>query len=817
MPKINKVYPPFFNGVSQQKPELILDNQCPAMDNCVPDLVQGLTKRPPAVFQSVRDLNTNPELEDARVFHTYDRGEDDEEYIMVATSNPDDPVYVYDKYGTQMTVEYQSQHEAAIKAYLVENSLRALTVQDRTWVYSTIAEVALDYDETEPLNDNYDHEGFFWLKRGSGDRYNPYNYAVYLDGLTYAVNPLKTASTAANPVVGAEDTNVAALDLANKINGITPLYSHGSLSLDANTSQAHSFYVGTGLTITGNEVIVPDSSPQGSYNYEYSVTVVGTPSYDSVTGMYTITLDNNSESVLASSGAHEEWISATVDVKVFYARNTSFQAEQEGSLLRITRTDGADFTYSSWDSWGDQASEGWKGSVNKITDLPNDMPFDDVFVEITGSANNEFTDYFVQWNGSSWEECLDPKADRGMLTNMPVKLDRTSIQAGIATFRFNIIEWSLPRVGNLDNNPDPSIVGYTIQDMFFYKNRLGFASEDSVVLSETANYTNFYVTTALDIVDTDMIDITISTNQASKIYYAKPFNNSLYIFTKYAQYELIAEGVFGPSTVSLNNTTNYPMATDVEPVVVNDSLFFISNTDNRQQLREYINTETLKVKGVDLNISTPTYLTKPIKSLVADGVLGYVICCTDENTVYLYNFKEDGQQRIQSAWNTWTVFDGFTVRPNSYEYFELGSSLLVICKTQNDYRYHRLHLDYAAENGREDTTSDGVTPTVYPYEASVVLPDYYPQLNGVRTPKNKMLIKKVTIEGEGSFNADVYRKDYNTTFTKASTGSLADLDLHVASKVGNVTITIKDSSADDFVISSIVVEGLFSPTSREMK
>ena len=802
--------------MSQQKPELVLDSQCKAMTNCVPDLVQGLTKRPPAVFQQVRDFGTYPDLANASMFHTYDRGEDSEEYIMVATGNSATPIRVYHKDGTEMNLTYAAPYASSIKAYLAQNGLRALTVQDRTWIYSTIATVGVDYSATTPLNSNYDREAFMWLKRGSGDRYNPYNYAVYLDGMTYAVNPLKAANSQINPPVGAEDTNVAALDLANKINGVTNLYARGSVALDPNQNLTHSFYVGTGLTGLFYSVSVPDDSPQGSYNYEYDV-VAGSTSYNTTTGMYSIALNNNSQSTTASDGLFDSWIAVTVDIKVNYNRNPAFTAEQEGSLLRITRTDGADFTYSSWDSWGDQASEGWQGSVNKITDLPSDMPFANVYVEITGSANNEFTNYFVKWNGSSWEECLDPKADRGKLTNMPIKMDRTGLVNGVATFTLDLVDWSLPRVGNLDNNPDPSFVGRGIHDMFFYKNRLGFASEDSVVLSETASYTNFYVTTALDIVDTDMVDITISTNQASKIYFAKPFNNSLYIFTKYAQYQLIAEGVFGPSTVSLSNTTNYPMATNVEPVVVNDSLFFISTTANRQQLREYINTDTLNVKGVDLNISTPTYLQKPIKSLVADGVLGYVLCCTDESTIYLYNFKEDGQKRIQSAWNTWELLNGLAVQDNSYEYRELGSTLLVVCKTTADYRYHRLQLDYDTANGRKDTSSNGSTSTDYAYQSSILLPDYYPQLGTVRTPKNKMLIKKVIIEGEGSFDATLYRKDYDTTYTKSNTGSLADLDLHVSSKVGNVDITIKDASENDFVISSIVVEGLFSTTSREMK
>lgn len=714
MPKINKVYPPFFNGVSQQNPELVLDSQCREMTNCVPDLVAGLTKRPPVKFQMSRDYATYPEMEAAKVFHTYDRGEDEEEYIFIETFDVADPVQVYSKDGIKMTVVYNTE---AVKTYLTTGLLKGLTVQDRTWLFAKNATVGLDPSVTEPLDANYDRTAFYWLKRGSGDRYNPFNYAVYLNNVTYECNPDKPSGSVQDPPTGFEDSDYAAEYLVSIINGVN-----------------------------------------------------------------------------------------------------GFSCSRIGSILKIWRADGADFTFSSWDSWGNQASEGWKGSVNKVTDLPKDMGFTDIFVEIIGDEGNKFTSYYVKWNGSSWEECIDPAADRGQFTNMPVKCDRTALVGGIATFTIDFIDWSTPRVGNEDNNPDPSFVGRTVHDLFFYKNRLGIASEDSIALSEAANYTNFYSSTAVDVVDTDVIDVTIATSQASKIYFVKPFNNSLYIFTKYAQYELVADGYFSPSTVALSNSTNYPMAIDVEPVVVNDSLYFISTTDNRQQLREYIKTENLSVKGIDLNISTPTYLTKPIKRLIVDGVLGFVLCCTTDNTIYLYNYKEDGQKRIQSAWSTWYVLNGLTTVADSFEYFSLASTALVFCKTATDYRYHQLQLDYNVVNDNVDTSSDNGVDTIdYPYESSILLPDYYPQLGGVRTPLNKMLIKKVTIEGRGNFDATVYRKDYKTTFTKSHTNSVRDLDLHISSKVGNVDITIKDSTINDFVISSIVLEGLFSATSKEMK
>lgn len=48
MAKVNKTFPSPYNGMSEQISELTLDNQCVDMVNCIPDLVLGLTKRPPA-------------------------------------------------------------------------------------------------------------------------------------------------------------------------------------------------------------------------------------------------------------------------------------------------------------------------------------------------------------------------------------------------------------------------------------------------------------------------------------------------------------------------------------------------------------------------------------------------------------------------------------------------------------------------------------------------------------------------------------------------------------------------------------------------
>ena len=76
----------------------------------------------------------------------------------------------------------------------------------------------------------------------------------------------------------------------------------------------------------------------------------------------------------------------------------------------------------------------------------------------------------------------------------------------------------LPReVGDEDSNPDPSFVGQTVKDMFFYMNRLGFLSSDSVILSQPGDYFNFFVGSAIAVSDADPIDMTASSTKPATL------------------------------------------------------------------------------------------------------------------------------------------------------------------------------------------------------------------------------------------------------------------------------------------------------------
>jgi len=716
MAKFHKVYPNPYNGISQQIPELILDSQCKDMVNCIPDLISGTSKRPPAEYIT-HHIDHDP---DAKVVHTYDRGEDEEEYIFVATNEPTNPLAIFLKDGTTKVLDY-GVDTVEIKAYLTTSinvlNLRGMTVQDRTFMFNKEKTVAIE--TASPIT--IIPTAFYWIKKSSSDINNEFRYAVYLDG----TNLFETVD---------DQSDIATDELQTLIN-------------------AHADYTCTNV----------------------------------------------------------------------------------GNVLKIQKTDESDFTFSSWDSWGSQASFGWKESVSKLSDLPQELGWNDEYVKIDGDDKNKFTDYWVKSNNTSWLETKDPSDTRGILTNMPIAIDR---QAD-GSFLCNLLPWDLPKVGDTKTNPTPSFVGQKINDLFFYKNRLGIASRESAIMSEIGGYYNYYIKTVLDILDADPIDIALASTTASEIQYVKPFQGSLFLFTKEGQFEMISQGITSPLSVSIESVSSFPMAISVEPKVSGNSLFFISITNNKQQLREYRkNQNTLTVTGIDLNITTPNLLDSSIQNILINGVLGFVFVTTNSNEVFLYNYKENGAERVQSAWSRWKFFENFVVDSGSYEYNILNNLLIIIYKEDGKYIYNSLDLtkynqtNFAdivlseAEqilNDCDETFScDAVfcTGVNIPYECYIELPKWYPRsVSGeISSPKDKILLKKVTIEGSGNFDAEVYRNDYDTTYTKTHDNTdMQDLDLHISSRVDKVDIKIIDNTTDDFTLTSFIVEGLYSPTSKELR
>lgn len=819
MAKVHKVYPSFYNGISQQIPELMHDSNCKDMVNCIPDLVLGASKRPPAKYITHNDLLPT----DSKIIHTYDRGEGDEEYIFVATGDVTDPLKIFDSTGALKTIDYGTSG-TSVKDYLTPvtlTRLKGLTVQDRTFLVNKENEVGVN--EIAVSNPIFQTTAQYTSVIATYTSVLlfvfPSLYAYNLDVTAKitveSIEYTRTETLSTNASTPTLDvTAFANTVLANLIT---------ALSIVGIETFENTLTSGTEFT-TSLDVEVVLSGTTANHLSSFSPSVIeGVVDNDIIpTAFYWIKrssadINNEFRYAIYLDGVKYETVDDQSDVAVeelvtVINLDVNWIAESLGNVIKIHRTDLGEFTFSSWDSWGDEASFGWKGAVAKLSDLPAELGFEGELVQITGDDKNAFTDYWVVSTGSSWLETRAPSDKRGTLSNMPIACDR---QAD-GTFLLSIIDWDIPKVGDTDTNPTPSFVGQTLNDVFFYKNRLGIASRENVVMSETGGYYNFFIKTVLEVLDSDPIDIALASTTASQIQYVKPFQGSLFLFTKEGQFEMISSGITSPLSVSIESVSSYPMAVDVEPVVSGNSLFFISITNNKQQLREYRkNNDTLNVSGIDLNITTPDLIDVPIKKILVNGVLGFVFVTTYTNEVFLYSYKENSQERVQSGFSRWKFYENLTVTANSYEYEVLNNLLIVVFKVGAKYSYNAVDLTKEGETVFADTSDLGQ----HPYESRIQLPSFYPHLTDtIGSPKDKILLKKLTIEGDGSFDAELYRKDYDKTYSKSHLNTdIQDLDFHINSKVGNCELYITDSTLDDFTLRSFILEGLFNQTSKQIR
>lgn len=387
--------------------------------------------------------------------------------------------------------------------------------------------------------------------------------------------------------------------------------------------------------------------------------------------------------------------------------------EHKGSVVKKVAT-GTDI-WSGSDSWGNQASSSWQGTIKKLQDLPNDFGFEGAVVEISGDENTNFDNYYVKYEGGVFKETYKPGLINAVnAATMPHKLElRRLTSTPTYHIAFSEIEWAGRSVGDEDSASTPSFIGQNIQDVFFYRNRLGFLAGDNVILSESGSYYNFFPTTVTDIIDSDPIDVAVDSNQAISLRYATPFNKELLLFGDKAQFVMGANDTLTPKNVSVQQSTAFSIK-DVKPIVLGPNAYFVTEKNTFSGIREYyVQPDSLSNDAADISAHCPNYLPKNIVRLEGSSKNDMIFALSSDtpNTIYVYNFYWQGEEKAQSAWHKW-VFSG-----SIFNIGVIGSNLLVMISRSGAINLEIIPLEFRTdftEVKYEDATG-------IPYESKIVL------------------------------------------------------------------------------------------------
>lgn len=308
------------------------------------------------------------------------------------------------------------------------------------------------------------------------------------------------------------------------------------------------------------------------------------------------------------------------------------------------------------DGFGNTNAYPIKGYVNSVSKLPPAAP-DGYICRIKGQTNSQNDDYYVNYNQgrNAWLECAAPGITyRYKADTMPHAL----VREANGSFSFKRLQWSPRKVGDNDSNPQPSFIGSNINDIFFYRNRLGFISEQNVILSGSSDFYNFWFRSAAAIADTDPIDLAVSSNRVSILTHAVPFARQLMLFSRQGQFVLSSDGVMTPKSAKVDQITSFDYSDDAQPVGIGQSIFFINNRINYSSLMRYYTVQDVAdlKDAQDTSAHIPTYIPKGIFRLSGNTTDNTVLMCSRSapNTVWVFKYIIINGQSLQQSWSKWT-------------------------------------------------------------------------------------------------------------------------------------------------------------------
>lgn len=379
--------------------------------------------------------------------------------------------------------------------------------------------------------------------------------------------------------------------------------------------------------------------------------------------------------------------------------NTSVSAKRIGSLITFQRAaPGANQTSTPIkvdDQFGGAAMRVIEDTVQDFSDLP---PAEEKgrLVKVVGDAEAEGDDYWVEFDGKVWVEAVEyGKRRRITPSSMPHKLVLKVAGDGTSSFELTDVEWGERIVGDENTNENPTFVNNRINSMFLYKGRMGFLTDENLVMSEVSDYENFYRTTVTQLIDTDRIDVASTTGSVNILRHAVAFGSSLVLFSDTQQFKVTQGDILSPSTVGLQPTTAYDGAQNVSPVNSGPNVFFAVDGPRFSIVREmYIDENNGdQFDAAEVTIQVPKFIPAPVRAMAVSTYEDALILSAgdQENCLYIYKWFLDGKSKVQSSWSKWEFDPETKIKGIGF----LDQDLIMVYEIGTDLQVDRVRLEEA--------------------------------------------------------------------------------------------------------------------------
>lgn len=341
------------------------------------------------------------------------------------------------------------------------------------------------------------------------------------------------------------------------------------------------------------------------------------------------------------------------------------------SVVKVVRDDLTSFTMTATDSYSDTTMKVAPVAGTELEALPPIADDGEIIKILLEDSTDE--SYYLEFDSESraWFETVGPGTATVIdSSTMPHKIEYLEDTDGSATgttgeyyFLVSRIDWAPRTTGSTESSPPPSFVDSTINDIFFFKSRLGFLSNSTVVCSVVDDIFNFWPKTVKEVLDDDPIDLALSSTRNVQLEYAEVFPESMAILGTNTQFSLHSDGKpFTSANATLDITTSYEISTLVKPKSVGSSLYMVVPRDSYSSVREYaVIPDTQVTDATDVAGHVPRLIPETIKQISVDASLGSLFLIDEEEyldryTIWNYQFYWQGNDKIQSAWMKWDLW-----------------------------------------------------------------------------------------------------------------------------------------------------------------
>ena len=326
-----------------------------------------------------------------------------------------------------------------------------------------------------------------------------------------------------------------------------------------------------------------------------------------------------------------------------------------GSVLHIQSTNSTDFQVEVGDSHGGDHLLVFKDETPDFKKLPVEGP-NDFLIKVAGDNQKAQDDFYVKFADGVWKETV---AENILIdidaSTMPHKLTKQSN----GTFIFDEVVYESRKVGDDDTNDFPSFIGFPLADIFFHRNRLGVLADENVIFSRAGEFVNFdfFRKSTLTTVDSDPIDVAVSSNKVNILKHAVPFNNTLLLFSELTQFKVTADPILTPETINVSSTTEFEASLRAKPAAAGRFVYFATKRGAWSGMWEYyVDSDTDTNDAAETTSHVPQYLDGEIKKIEASSNEDMILVQTTGETesVYVYRYYWKGREKLQASWSKWT-------------------------------------------------------------------------------------------------------------------------------------------------------------------